>query len=710
MQTLPAKDYAAMTNPGNMISFSPGDGCVGMDKTGLLTGFRVGVRSAVIPFFQSLSPCYQQSPAINDKSVPYDAGSAAQTGQSTLKDICQGAGFVAQLAGAWVPEVKLLADVVARLSTYGSFGGKVIEYLQEQNAINGELSAPKSTGEKHRSCAQNSVPQGALIASTIVALAQIPVAAAVPDSSKETIPVPDRETLAQIGKNDKYPLSGHYVQTQDINSDVSIGSEDQPFYGHYDGGCHTISGQRHCLFGKLAEHGVVSNLRMAQAHVESDDQYSAVVACEMGEGSRMENLLIEHSSLLTNKEGNLLVPGRVLMTRAGLVTGRQQENSHIEQIGINNCSITSTGGAASVGIISGVSKGYIRHVTVNKSQAKTERVNSIAGIGAGVVKEGQIDHLTVLNSQAETDELGSTAGIGAGEISRSGRVKHLTTFNSSVETRKESSDAGIGAGRCFGLFEEGTAIACNATALGEESNVGIGVGFNNGEALDIRAIYCLVNATGQKANAAIGTGYFETGKTENITIVNSSITASGKDSRADIGAGKINSFLSSINHHSIKSMTDSVRGANVTVNGILQNIRNVSQATLDQLCDIADQRFIAKDCQVIGQFSKDDWNCASTVSPTVPSLVNLTASATALLNNTATPAVSLVTGAESGAALSTGAIAGISAGVVGVLGLGALFAWRYYVHRTDPDTMTMRVLKSHRKHSRFQMGKMSDFD
>ena len=712
MQALPAKDYAAITNPGNIISMSPGDGCIGMDEAGLLRGFSVRVRSAVIPFFQSLSPSYQQPPATNDKSVSYDAGRAAQTGQSALKDICQGTGFVAQLAGAWVPEVKLLADVVAKLSTYGSFGGKVIEYLQDNNVITGELSAPKCTGEQHRSCALNSVPQGALIASTIVALAQIPIAAAAPDPLKGTIEVPDRETLEQIGKNDKYPLSGHYVQTQDINSDVSIGSEDQPFYGYYDGGCHTISGQRGCLFGKLAEHGVISNLRVAQAQVESDDKYSAVVACKMGEGSRVENLLIEHSSLLTNKDGlpSSLVPGTDPKTHAGLVTGHQRENSHIEQIGINNCSLTSTGQAASVGIISGVSEGYIRHVTVNNSRAKTERDDSIAGIGAGVVK-GRIDHLTVLNSQTETDEFDSIAGIGAGQISRGGSVKHLTTFNSSVESRQESSDAGIGAGRCHGMLEGATAIACNATALGKGSDVGIGVGDNNGEAFDIRAIYCLVNATGQKANAAIGTGNFRGGKAENITVVNSSITASGEGSKADIGAGNI------------KSVTDSVRGANVTVNGILQNIRNVSQATLDQLCDIADQRFIANDCRVTGQFSKNDWNCTSTVSPTVPSsagvaeiksvpasLVNLTASATALLNTTGAPSISLATGAESGAALSTGAIAGISAGVLGVLGLGALFAWRYYVHRSDPDTMTMRVLDSHRKQSRFKMGKMSDFD
>lgn len=46
-------------------------------------------------------------------------------------------GLVAQLAGAWVPEVKVLADVVSKISTYGSFGSKVIEFMQEKDAIKG---------------------------------------------------------------------------------------------------------------------------------------------------------------------------------------------------------------------------------------------------------------------------------------------------------------------------------------------------------------------------------------------------------------------------------------------------------------------------------------------------------------------------------------------------------------------------------------------
>ena len=712
MQTLPAKDYAAITNPDNSISVSPGDDGIGMGKTGQLTGFSIGVRYAVIPFFQSLLPCYQHSSTNNDTPVLYDPGPAALAGQSVLKDICQNAGFVAQLAGAWIPEVRVLADVVSKLSVYGSFGSKVIECMQEKCAVSAEPAEKKCTAEQSGSDAQSRVPGGVLAAAAIVALGQIPLAAASPESSNATnhpIPIPDRETLEKIGE-DPYPLSGHYIQTQDINSDVSIGSEDRPFYGHYDGGCHTISGQRRCLFGKLAEHGVVSNLRMAHAHVESKDKHGAVVVCKMGEGSRLENLLVEHSSVLANQGGHGDFEDQ--LATAGVVTGHQQENSYVEHIGVNNCSVTGTAEFVSVGILSGRSEGDIRHSTVNNGRAKTVKYHSRAGIGAGMV-EGRIDHFTVLNSQVESAHTYSFSGIGAGSLGPSSRLKRFTAVNCSVTTRASQSKAGIGAGECrgSGLLKGITAIACNVTTSGDGSNAGIGVGQSHGGAFDIRAIHCLVNTSGNFAHAAIGAGYFKGGRTEGITVVDSSITASGKRSKVGVGAGEISDSVDLNEPYATVNMTNSVRGINVTVNGELQKIGNLSQQSLDQLCDIADQRFVANDCRVTGQYLNGDWNCTSSVSPSVlPSagtpvnsttLVNYSGTpgtpvmSTALVNFSGTPALSLVTGAQAGTALSAGVIAGISVGAVGVLGLGAFCAWRYYHHRQgNPDPLSMMALES----------------
>ncbi|WP_257294879.1 hypothetical protein, partial [Endozoicomonas sp. YOMI1] len=93
------------------------------------------VRSAVIPFFQSLSPHYQQPAANNNESVSYDSRPVALPSQLMLNDICQGAGLVAQLAGAWVPQVEALADVASKLCFAGSFGGKAIEYMQQKWSI-----------------------------------------------------------------------------------------------------------------------------------------------------------------------------------------------------------------------------------------------------------------------------------------------------------------------------------------------------------------------------------------------------------------------------------------------------------------------------------------------------------------------------------------------------------------------------------------------
>ncbi|WP_422460367.1 hypothetical protein [Endozoicomonas sp. ALB115] len=702
MQTPTEKNYAAVTYPGNVFSTSPEQENTGTGNTGQLNGLSVIVRSAVIPFFQSLSPDYQQPSANNNESVPYDSKPVALPSQSMLNDICQGAGLVAQLAGAWVPQVKVLADVASKLCFAGNFAGKAIDYMQEKDAVKGELSGQKCTGEKRRPIAQSSMTREVLTAAAMVTMGQIPVSAATPAPSNATdrpIPVPNRETLEQIGQNDSYPLSGHYVQTQDINCDVTIGSEDQPFYGDYDGGCHKITGQRHCLFGKVAKHGVVRDLRMEQAHVESNDKYSSVVVCKMGEGSRLENLLIEHSSVLTNKDGER---GAASMTHAGVITSHQQENSYIEQVGVNNCSVTSTGKSGAVGIVSGRAEGDIQHVTVNNSRVKTNRDHSRAGIGAGIV-EGRINHLTVLDSQVETDATDSFAGIGGGIIYDGGKLEKLTAVNSSVKTEGVFSDAGIGAGECKsgGLLAGTTAIACNVTTLGDGAEAAIGVGETRCEVLDTRAIDCFVNTSGDYADAAIGTGYFNGGKTEDIIAVRGGITARGKYAERGIAAGSMDQFIYSTSHPSVIKMTNSVQAVNVTVNGRLQNVGNVSQSSLDQLCDIADQRFVTNDCRVINQPSKGYGNCTATdllfapsslPSSSAPSTLN-----TGLVNYTgaSTALTSLVTGVQAGTTLSTGAIVGISIGVAAALGLGALFAWRYYTHRqVDSDVVTMSVLRN----------------
>ncbi|WP_257263742.1 hypothetical protein [Endozoicomonas sp. ONNA2] len=697
MQTPTEKNYAGVTYPGNLFSTSPAQENSGTGNTGQLNGLSVIVRSAVIPFFQSLSPDYQQPSANNNGLMSYDSKPVALHNQSMLNDICQGAGLVAQLAGAWVPQVKVLADVASKLCSAGSFAGKAIDYMQEKDAVKGELSGQKCTGEKRRPIAQSSMTREVLTAAAMVTMGQIPVSAAIPATDR-LIPVPNRETLEQIGHNGSYPLTGHYVQTQHIKSDVTIGSEDQPFYGDYDGGCHKITGQRHCLFGKVAEHGVVRDLSMVQAHVESNDKYSAVVACKMGEGSRLENLLIEHSSVLTNKDG---VRGAASMTHAGVITGHQQENSYIEQVWVNNCSVTSTGKFGAVGIVSGRAEGDIQHVTVKNSRVKTDRDHSRVGIGAGIV-EGRINHLTVLDSQVETDATDSFAGIGGGIIYDGGKLENLTAVNSSVKTEGMYSDAGIGAGKCksVGLLAGTTAIACNVTTLEEGADAAIGVGETRCEVVDTRAIDCFVKTSGDYADAAIGTGYFNGGKTEGIIAVRGAITASGKSAVADIAAGQIDLFLYPPGNPSVIKMTNSVQAVNVTVNGRLQNVGNVSQSSLDQLCDIADQRFVANDCRVMNQPSKGYGNCTTTdllFAPSLPSSSAPSTLNTGLVNysRASTALTALTTGVQAGTTLSTGAIVGISAGVAAALGLGALFAWRYYTHRqVDSDVVTMRVLRN----------------
>ena len=84
MQTPTEKKYAAVTYPGNVFSASPEQDNAATGETGQLNGLSVIVRAAVIPFFQSLSPDYQQPSANNNESVPYDSRPVALPSPSML--------------------------------------------------------------------------------------------------------------------------------------------------------------------------------------------------------------------------------------------------------------------------------------------------------------------------------------------------------------------------------------------------------------------------------------------------------------------------------------------------------------------------------------------------------------------------------------------------------------------------------------------------
>ena len=65
----------------------------------------------------------------------------------------------------------------------------------------------------------------------------------MPVAAGFVIEVPDARTLAKIGNDPSFPLSGHCLQTGSIDASGlrPIANHTHVFSGLYDGGCRTIT-------------------------------------------------------------------------------------------------------------------------------------------------------------------------------------------------------------------------------------------------------------------------------------------------------------------------------------------------------------------------------------------------------------------------------------------------------------------------------------
>ena len=169
-----------------------------------------------------------------------------------------------------------------------------------------------------------------------------------PGSPENPIPVSDSATLGKIGQPD-YPSDAYYRQIDSFhhNSRESIGGGDSPFTGHYDGGCHTISGPERCLFQKLGGNAEVHDLRVTHAFISNSDQYSATLACEMEVNSTVRNVRVEDSSIINTAD---CTRKEVPWCHTGVIAGRQESESQIKDAEVHNSSVTTHGGHSYAGV------------------------------------------------------------------------------------------------------------------------------------------------------------------------------------------------------------------------------------------------------------------------------------------------------------------------------------------------------------------------
>ncbi|WP_163373322.1 hypothetical protein, partial [Endozoicomonas acroporae] len=442
---------------------------------------------------------------------------------------------------------------------------------------------------------------------------------AAPDSVTLTL-VPDSETLGKIGQPG-YPPNGHYLQTKSFshsNNSVTIGSESTPFTGDYDGGCHTISDLEGCLFGKLGPDAIVHDLHVANGAIKNSDQYSAALACEMGEKSTVRDILVEDTSIINGRASD-----RYSLTSTGVITGLQQTGSLIEGVDVKHSSVTTTGDYSLAGIGSGTTrgqiknmKGQIKNMNVADSQVTTSGRYSDAGIGAGMMA-GKIEHLAVTDSRVETRGIHSNAGIGGGKIK--GDIEHLTVLSSNVSTHQARSDAGIGGGEVAGDIRTMTVIKSNVTTKAPIAYAGIGGGqvgtraslspfgggggkLVKGSVNDLVAVDSHVRTEGRSAHAGIGGGVVND-EVRGVSAIDCSVSTA--DGRGGIDAGR-----------KVGNTAD-IRSLNSQVNG---EPKNFGSANSSELCRTADSRFVTDDCQLTSDSLTDHWhwNCSATSIAATP--------------------------------------------------------------------------------------------
>ncbi|MFK0570451.1 hypothetical protein [Endozoicomonas sp.] len=131
--------------------------------------------------------------------------------------------------------------------------------------------------------------------------------AGVAAASVPTINIFNTKDFSRICNDPDYPSYANYQQMASFTAvDISpVCSKRTPFIGHYDGGCHTITGPTDCLFdqvGKGDRGGVIEmiNIRLGKYHTRVYNSAYGIISCESEKASirfnRVEQTQFQDSS------------------------------------------------------------------------------------------------------------------------------------------------------------------------------------------------------------------------------------------------------------------------------------------------------------------------------------------------------------------------------------------------------------------------------
>ena len=592
-----------------------------INPSGLLDGISVSVVPTIKAFFSSLSPAYgldnrRQKSEFTITDVPKSSGSPDKTGETAQK-----IKFACNVLSSWAPSVRVVTDVVTTMCSSLSLVQDLGQVLDGQKA-----------NKRPSTSATISVPAGAALA--LVALDNLAGAAAVPThgergSPQDPILVHNSETLSRIGQDENYPASAYYLQNDSFSHEIK--RPGALFSGHYDGGCHTISGLKDCLFSEIGRHGVVRNLRLDNININITIDYGlkdhGVLACIMSPFSTARNIQVERAEVRVHADGYYPLN----LDATGSLVGHQHHSSLITDVDLRNCTVVSTGNYIATGALGGRIEGKLEGVNVSHCQVNTHGNGSPAGIGAGQLK-GQIQDLAVTDSRAETRSFAAPAGIGAGWIMPGGTIKRMSVKNCRTKTEGSlQSSAGIGGGVVIGDLEQFTVIDSRVEATDSDGFAGIAGGRVGGRRYgklgrvsNMTFVNSDVLTKGERAHAGLIAGWLH-GAAREITSVECAVYTDGVNTRTGVGVGindgEIHNFISVRDRAQNRDNSSglvagpgwggTLRGfslQNTTVNGQLKTVNPL--ANLSGLCANADPHLVDSSC-LTGTPAKFSWECAS---------------------------------------------------------------------------------------------------
>ena len=583
-----------------------------INPSGLLDGVPVSVVPTIKAFFSSLSPAYglddrRHKSAFTVTDVPKSSGSPDKTGETAQK-----IKFACNVLSSWAPSVRVVTDVVTTICSSLSLAQDLGQVLDGQKA-----------NKRPSTSATISAPAGAALA--LVALDNLGGAAAVPaqgerGSPQHPILVLNSETLGKIGQDENYPADAYYVQSVSFSHEITVPGA--VFSGHYDGGCHTISGLKTCLFSDIGRHGLVRNLRLDNISIDFDRSIQGVLACTMAPFSTARDIQVERAKVENQARGKA-------NNRAatGALVGQQHHSALITGVDMRGCSVISHGSYAATGVVGGRIEGRIDGANISDCKVNTRSSWSPAGIGAGQL-QGQIKDLAVNASQAKVEGSEADAGIGAGLIMPGGSIERMSSKDCHAQALGGRGSAGIGGGRVLGRLDQLTVVDSLVETTEQKGFAGIGGGRvgdddNPGRVSNMTVLQSKVFTRGKEASAGLIAGRLH-GAASEITTVDCEVYTSGVDASTGVGVGindgEIHNFTSVRDHaHNADNSSGLVAGDNrgtIEHFSLQDTMVNYKWETLSphprgsHLCANADPRLVDSRC-FARQPAAFSWLCAA---------------------------------------------------------------------------------------------------